>query len=784
MNDGKRKIIGSIIGLIVFIICIASLTLAFYRWRSPDKDVDVGLHEGGIKYVYSNNNILTSNSLAPVTTYTNVSSSLLYTDYTATNMTNSDSYKMTAILHINSISSGLQSNSFKWVLLEGNGTNYTNVVKEGNFSNAVVGDNEIDLNIYITPGANKNYRFVMYIDGNVQNNPSSGSIDAELELCDQVVPIINVTLECPIAAQGQEGTHMIYERYGKGIFKDSGATTTEMKTNANPITVPGKPGYVFLGYYNQTQSTAYNGTCNGTKLIENSGYINSAFTNTLYPSDTTLYCCMKYNNYTITLNRNGGTADSNPTSLSVTYNTSTLSPSSLTSLPKKEYTISYNMNNTNITAPSSPTKAQWSFNGWYAGTDSGDKVINNTTNLQLQQNAKKDANTQYTATNNNTWVYSGNATLYAHWSGGTITLPALSKPGYTCKWAKGSADGTKFNPSSQSDAITANTTFYATCVANIYKINLNSQGADNHGTTAVWYQYKTTKVVNGTTCYYYTSSNLADNTCLPSGYIITKPTKAGYTFDGYYSGENGTGTQYVNSSGGFINNIYQKLPSEINSSYTNEITLYYNLTVNELVFGDKTVTKTYSASQQTETNGVDAATNGSGTYTYAITAGNSNNYFSLEGRNIKIAASTPANTTGYQITITATDSNTHATKSATYTIKINKKALSLGTHSAIYNGTTSYSRTFSTGEGSETLVLTYKPYAKTAAAYTYATSAASGKYTVTMANGTGTATNYSISAGGTFTINKKALDITAYTTNWVNGATTYARNSYSTGVNS
>ena len=57
---------------------------------------------------------------------------------------------------------------------------------------------------------------------------------------------------------------------------------------------------------------------------------------------------------------------------------------------------------------------------------------------------------------------------------------------------------------------------------------------------------------------------------------------------------------------------------------------------------------------------------------YAITAGNSNSYFSLSGRNLTIAANTPANTTGYSITITATDTTTGATKAATYTIKINK----------------------------------------------------------------------------------------------------------------
>ena len=37
---------------------------------------------------------------------------------------------------------------------------------------------------------------------------------------------------------------------------------------------------------------------------------------------------------------------------------------------------------------------------------------------------------------------------------------------------------------------------------------------------------------------------------------ITKPTKDGYTYDGYYTSANGGGTQYINASGGFVNNLY------------------------------------------------------------------------------------------------------------------------------------------------------------------------------------------------------------------------------------
>ena len=43
-----------------------------------------------------------------------------------------------------------------------------------------------------------------------------------------------------------------------------------------------------------------------------------------------------------------------------------------------------------------------------------------------------------------------------------ITLPAISKTGYTCRWAKGSSSGTKYSGGSSVE-ITSNTTFYAKC---------------------------------------------------------------------------------------------------------------------------------------------------------------------------------------------------------------------------------------------------------------------------------------------------------------------------------
>ncbi|MBR7042564.1 MAG: prepilin-type N-terminal cleavage/methylation domain-containing protein, partial [Bacilli bacterium] len=159
----------------------------------------------------------------------------------------------------------------------------------------------------------------------------------------------------------------------------------------------------------------------------------------------------------------------------------------------------------------------------------------------------------------------------------------------------------------------------------------------------------------------------------------------------------GTGISEVSGTGNYINGSSVSISatlsanatwvnwtlandsSEVISSsrtYTSTISSDWNYKANasfpELVFNNKTITKSFSTTDQIEDNGINEASNGSGNYTYAITSGNDNNYFSLNGRNLTIKESTPVNTSGYLVTITATDTNTSITKSATYTIIINK----------------------------------------------------------------------------------------------------------------
>lgn len=102
----------------------------------------------------------------------------------------------------------------------------------------------------------------------------------------------------------------------------------------------------------------------------------------------------------------------------------------------------------------------------------------------------------------------------------------------------------------------ANTTVEARFTRIKYDINLNNHGATTSGTTKVLATYGA-------------NTNLTSN--------ISVPSKTGYTFGGYYTGENGTGTLIINASG-----AWQTGNSLINASgnWTNvgHVTLHANWT--------------------------------------------------------------------------------------------------------------------------------------------------------------------------------------------------------------
>ena len=112
------------------------------------------------------------------------------------------------------------------------------------------------------------------------------------------------------------------------------------------------------------------------------------------------------------------------------------------------------------------------------------------------------------------------------------------------------SDGNFYN------SLFGNVTFKAVYIPNVYTITLDNQGATTAGTDKYYQKYD--------------SGNYSDAGCTTATSSITVPQKNGYKFNGYYTGTNGSGTQYINSSGAI---------SSSKTTFTANTTLYAYWTV-------------------------------------------------------------------------------------------------------------------------------------------------------------------------------------------------------------
>ncbi len=263
------------------------------------------------------------------------------------------------------------------------------------------------------------------------------------------------------------------------------------------------------------------------------------------------YATFAPNKYTISFDANGGTHSSSVTTKEVWF---------------------YD----NYDLISDPVRSGYEFKGWFTYSSGGTQITSSTT-----------------------YDVAGNDTLYAHWepipfvvnlnrniasgtsdlTGGsynkgtqTITvgygqvypkIPDLpSRNGYTFGGFKDSSNNVIYNSSGESSVTcnkTSTHTLFAQWTANTIAVTLNAQSGSG-GTAEFYYRYDTNA--------YYSNAS-----CTNSLSSITKPTRTGYTFGGYYTGTNGTGTRYVTASGAFTNTPFKKI-------YSNT-TLYAKWTEND-----------------------------------------------------------------------------------------------------------------------------------------------------------------------------------------------------------
>ena len=370
------------------------------------------------------------------------------------------------------------------------------------------------------------------------------------------------------------GTSPLYTKKGVKVFYTGITNSTSAQ-----IPLAAKAGYTFNGWYTAAS--------NGSQVIDASGNVKASISNYTdsngnftFTSNQTLYAQYSLDTYTLSYNLNGGSVSTvNPTSYNVTSSLITLN---------------------------NPTKSGYTFAGWSEKISSftWTKGFINLDTGVIEPNNTNYPNSYYTelikVTSGVTYTLSG----YGSYNEGHIRWRKYSADGSYI--SNGSTDAT-YTPTSDVSYVrimlynnpteaqrngavisgktgttmtiptgsTGNREYTASWTPNTYTVTLNNQSATTEGTPKVWYKYNT--VTNG--CYYYTDSSLT--TCATSGYYVTPPTKTGYTFGGYYTGTNGSGTKYVDENGGFTNNIYQKYPSQINSNYTNDITLYAKWTAND-----------------------------------------------------------------------------------------------------------------------------------------------------------------------------------------------------------
>ena len=331
----------------------------------------------------------------------------------------------------------------------------------------------------------------------------------------------------------------------------------------------------------------------------------------------------------------------------------------------------------------------------------------------------------------------------------------------------GSADdvkGSKFEFDSSTNIGTftqgaANITLKATWGTNTYKVTLDNQGATTAGTAEVYYQYNTTNTINGVTCYYYTDVTL--KTCVTNGTTITVPTKTGYTFGGYYSGTNGTGTQYVDSKGVFMNNIYKTTGSK---------TLYAKWTVNKYKL---TLTKgTGIGTIFYKINGASAYTSSTTTTTLDVNYDSTYYYYGVALTGYTYTKCTESSPCSAKMGAEATSQTLTGTISK-YKLTLTK-GTGIGTIYYKINGASTYTSTTATATLNVNYGSTYYYYGVASTGYTYtactASSPCSGKMgssavnktlsaniisykvTLTVSGGAGsTSKNINYNSSGTFT---------------------------------
>lgn len=310
-------------------------------------------------------------------------------------------------------------------------------------------------------------------------------------------------------------------------------------------------------------------------------------------------------------------------------------------------------------------------------------------------------------------VSPANPTTY-NYGTSTFTLRNPTKTGYTFNGWTGSNGSTPQTTVTIANHSTGNRSYTANWTANTYTVTLNKQSGTG-GSNSVIATY---------------------GSAMPSA---TMPTRAHYTFGGYYTSAGGSGTQYYTSAG----------VSARNWDKTSNTTLYAKWTAcpTATVTAPTPKSLTYTGSAQALVNAGSAS---GGTLQYKLNSGS-------WGTSIPTATAAGSYTVYYRVV--ADDSHTDNPGSsvsvtidkAALTCKADNKSVTYGANPPTYTATYSgWQNNETTSVLSGTLSL----------ACSYAQGNNAGSYTITPSGVT--ASNYTITfQTGTLTVNKAASSVVA-----------------------
>lgn len=163
----KRKVIGTVIGIIVFVSFALYFTYAWYEWRSSNNTVNLTIKDSSVEC--TNGPSVEVKNIGPVLSLKDG----VKASFNIKN-TGNEEINLTLGLNITSISSFLRVASLKWAVIRDitgeSAFDYTSSpVLSGNFNNLSVGSNTLSTALKVAANSTYSFQFIVYIDGNIPN---------------------------------------------------------------------------------------------------------------------------------------------------------------------------------------------------------------------------------------------------------------------------------------------------------------------------------------------------------------------------------------------------------------------------------------------------------------------------------------------------------------------------------------------------------------------------------------------------------------------------------------